>query len=235
MKVAVLISGQPRYVDKLSYKIIKKYLLDKYDCDVYCHCWFDKELIMKTSPWSGHTHFKCNGDELELIRNNYKPAGFEYDTPISSDTIYNFKNIANIATPYNLTSMYTSMKRAYQVFCKYKPINIEYDIFIKLRYDAIPTELPNLYNLPKGFLYFSGQHDAKKHVLANHMIISTDKKSFETIMCMVDNMIECDNDNVIVNDEEVIYHIVNKRKLSYSLLPMSQFRILLPAEVGFKM
>ena len=38
MKIAICISGQPRNF-KHSYISLKKYFLDKYDCDIYFHSW----------------------------------------------------------------------------------------------------------------------------------------------------------------------------------------------------
>ena len=42
MKVALLMSGQPRYVDDTRpFLFFKENVIDKYDTDVYCHGWFD--------------------------------------------------------------------------------------------------------------------------------------------------------------------------------------------------
>lgn len=43
MKVAILIPGQPRSI-KSGYETLKKFYLDKYECDIFIHTWFDKKF-----------------------------------------------------------------------------------------------------------------------------------------------------------------------------------------------
>tara|TARA_R100001163_G_C5068190_1_gene208135 strand:+ start:3376 stop:3552 length:177 start_codon:yes stop_codon:yes gene_type:complete len=55
MKIALQFSGQPRFIeDKICYISIKNNILDKYDCDVFCHFWWDEnpDLLYDAAPWS---------------------------------------------------------------------------------------------------------------------------------------------------------------------------------------
>lgn len=233
LKVAILFSGQPRYIYSLSYQTIKEKLLDIYDCDIYCHCWFS-DNIMITAPWSGLNYFKCNGKEIDLIKLLYNPIGFEYDTPLTLNEIYNFKaETSSNLTPYNLSSMYKSMKRVYEVFEKNKPINKEYDVYIRIRYDAILDIFPNLENLEKKYLYFANHHNNTKY-LANNMIISTNKDSFKILMNIYDKMKEFDDELFYLNDEHYISHLVKKYKLPFKLLSLNIFYPKIPKQFDFK-
>ena len=72
MKVAVCISGQPRNYKK-GFLEIKKWFLDKYDCDVYIHTWYDTKSIFET----GHDYlekksFKNASRILRIEKQNMK-------------------------------------------------------------------------------------------------------------------------------------------------------------------
>jgi len=232
LKIAILLSGQPRFIYSLSYKTIKEKLIDKYDCDFYCHCWFSEEA-MQTAPWASIQNFKCTGKELELIKVLYNPIGFEYDDPLKPEEIYNFKSqTSSPSTPYNLSSMYKSMKRSYEIFDKTKPKDIKYDIFIRLRYDAILDILPEFELLKKNYLYFANHHG--DNALANNMIISTDENSFRELMCIYDKMQEFDNEFIYLNDEEYIAYLIHKYKLKYKLVSLNIFYPKLPQDFDNK-
>ena len=44
MKIAICLSGQPRYLE-YGYFFIKKFILDKYSVDTFIHTWFDESYI----------------------------------------------------------------------------------------------------------------------------------------------------------------------------------------------
>ena len=47
MKVAICISGLPRNYEQ-GFKELKKWFLNKYDCDVYIHTWYDTTSVFET-------------------------------------------------------------------------------------------------------------------------------------------------------------------------------------------
>jgi hypothetical protein len=188
---------------------------------------------MQTAPWASIQNFKCTGKELDLIKLLYNPIGFEYDSPIKSDEIYNFKsNTSSQFTPYNLSSMYKSMKRSYEIFENNRKKNTNYDIFIRLRYDAIIDILPNLELLKKNYLYFADHHGDS--ALANNMILSTDENSFKEIMSIYDRIQEFDDEYINLNDEQYISHLVHKYNLKYKLISLNNFFPKLPQDYNNK-
>ena len=59
MKVAILLSGQPRHFDKETPQNIREHLTSKYDCDIFCHFWWSEEEVKsginyKTSDCTGY-------------------------------------------------------------------------------------------------------------------------------------------------------------------------------------
>jgi hypothetical protein len=235
-KVALFISGQPRFVDSISYKYIKQNILDKYDCDVFCHTWFDTTVEMSTAPWSGLNGFKCKGNELELIKTLYTPKAFTYDIPLKNEDIdiSHFKYVENPKTPFILTSMYTSMKRCFQNFLDYYAGNPpKYDVYIRLRYDIIPTVIPDLNTLETEMMYFV-HHHGDRPVLANNMIISTSFKGITLLMNVLDKLNHFGDLGYKINDEEVIYYLITGENMAHKKIKREYFKDILPQELNFK-
>jgi len=216
MKVALLFSGQPRFLNSASYISIKKYLLDVYDCDVYCHCWFSNDA-MSTAPWSGLKNFVCNGSEIEQIIDLYRPLGFEYDTPIEKNGPEHL--LQECQHSYNLSSMYKSMKRVYEVFEKYR--KRDYDVLIRIRYDLLVKNLPDLTALQKEYTFTVHHHNHNAY--ANNIIISTNKDDFKRLMNIYDKFVEMYNDGVKIADEDLVYHLFNKYGIKHILVPKHIF------------
>ena len=84
MKIAVCISGLPRNYDK-GFKELKKWFLNKYDCDVYIHTWYDTTSIFET----GHDYL-----EKKWKKNKWTPDAKGYDKKghVYFEKEYNPKN-----------------------------------------------------------------------------------------------------------------------------------------------
>ena len=93
MKIALLMSGQPRYVDDTRpFLFFKENVIDKYDTDVYCHGWFDGSSEYEKAPWSKNSHrleTNSKGDRAnpvptnadEIILESYKPRAYKFEEP----------------------------------------------------------------------------------------------------------------------------------------------------------
>ena len=80
MKVAVCISGLPRNYEQ-GFKELKKWFLNKYDCDVYIHTWYDTKSVFET----GHDYlekktYSFTQNDYGKILNyiNLKHTSFKY-------------------------------------------------------------------------------------------------------------------------------------------------------------
>ena len=239
VKVALFLSGQPRFVNSISYKYIKQNILDKYDCDVFCHTWYDPTEILSTSSWSGLNGYKCRGDEIELIKQCYNPKVFTYDKPLREEQIdkSHFKNVENIGTPYNLTSMYTSMKRCFKNFLTYHNENettSKYDVYIRCRFDVIPTILPDFSTLDQNMTYFV-HHHGDRPVLVNNLILSTSYHAISKLMNVMDELNSIGDKGVKINDEDVIYELITYNHIPHKKISRLYFKDVLPVEINFNM
>jgi hypothetical protein len=223
MKVALLFSGQPRFVNSESYQTIQREFLDKYDCDCYCHCWYSTTESMATSPWSGLGDIRCVGNEIETIRELYRPVGFEYDEPLREEETRILKK--EHTNQYNVVSMYRSLQRVDDVFRKYKPAHIQYDVCVRLRYDCLIWKMVDFYTLEPNCLYIQDQHIGRYDVLANHAFVVTGEELTHRMLNMIEFLPKVEEDGIKINDEEIIGHFVNTQKIPHKKIHMNQFSI----------
>lgn len=138
-KIALCLSGQPRYV-KLGYQYIKKYLLDAYDVDMFVHTWLDFDKIGQPFQLSEHMNYgrQCILEESTLsdIYNLYKPKSFMYEQ--SKD----FSCATNVdygkCIPNSVYSMFYSIYKSNELKCLHEQsLKFKYDIVVRCRFDII--------------------------------------------------------------------------------------------------
>jgi hypothetical protein len=123
MKIALCLSGQPRYIDD-GFSEINRNLLDRYDIDVFAHTWWDESYADKEIEfWQALSYNrKCKWDKDTIIKinNYYKPKKFIYE-PQKEFNILNDVNYAlqNPIAPY---SMFYSIKKANDLKKQYEKI-----------------------------------------------------------------------------------------------------------------
>ena len=144
MKVAIVICGQPRFFEGPTYESYKKYLLDKYECDIYAHFWFTDDPTAKfiTAPWSGLGTMSFPPDTLDRFSKLYSPKKLAYDPPLE------YKESTPIVR-YILPSKCTSLQRAYSLI-----ENIEsYDFIVYTRSDNVIIRMPELTTLDRNYIH----------------------------------------------------------------------------------
>jgi hypothetical protein len=165
IKVALLFSGQARFFDSESFDSIKKYILDKYNCDTFCHFWWDNGIGLKyeCSPWSGFNEIPIRPDTFKKLYELYKPKSINWDFPLSREkSDFGYKTI-HVNSPYNIRSMYTSLQHVYNQFEEYcLQNNTKYDFVIRIRYDSIIKSFPDLTKLNNGYLYVYDKYRNKE-------------------------------------------------------------------------
>ena len=134
MKVAVCISGQPRNYER-GYQELKKWFLDKYDCDVYIHTWKDKTME------AGHKYVKERTyefieDDYNRILELYQPKDYFFQKPIPFDT----KEIKGPTIRYKLNSTLSASYSIYAASQLVKLSGIDYDLVIRTRFDLEFTD-----------------------------------------------------------------------------------------------
>jgi len=90
MKIALLLSGQPRFV-KEAFSGLQKSILSEHNVDTFCYMWFDETKIgelqsdkfARHNSWGQRKNTRWSGKEIQEIRDCYNPISMtikkEYD------------------------------------------------------------------------------------------------------------------------------------------------------------
>ena len=149
MKIALCLSGQPRQF-AAGYQCYKKFLLDKYDIDVFIHTWFTP------GNYDLYEHggkYKLDKDIDKKIVDIYNPKKIIIEPQIT--TFYgNISNNDASVSNFAQYSMYYSMRESNILKKKYEDLmGFKYDVVIRSRFDsAILVDL-DLSNLKDNMLY----------------------------------------------------------------------------------
>lgn len=151
MKVAILISGQPRnYLQ--GYENLKKAYLDRYDCDVFFHTWegghFEASHFNPNEP---KRIYEPKGDYIGDLIQLYKPTGMitepqrVFDDTGVVDPIWRQPLQHSASMWYSVMKAYSCFDSGYQYL---KSEENRYDVFIRtrfdLQYEESTLELENL-------------------------------------------------------------------------------------------
>lgn len=130
MKVAILLSGQPRNYHK-GYEEIKKAYLDRYDCDVFFHTW-DDDSFKATQFFHDRpaNEYNMEGGWKEELVNLYSPKKHIFEKPI----IFDEKNIVDPLWRQPLQNTMGMYYSIYQAFTLTAP---GYDCYIRSRFDLM--------------------------------------------------------------------------------------------------
>ena len=185
MRIAVCLSGQPRFVDEC-FNGIKKNIFDvnsNHKIDVFVHTWYSKELCNKVlyvnemSSFSGEATISENS--LESINELYKPTKFIHEEPKKFSSTVNFEgSLEKYLTGYKNSglskedyrniklestySMWYSIMKSNLLKKEYElENNFTYDFVLKLRFDSIVTNPIIFDTFDKNILYYQelGQPD----------------------------------------------------------------------------
>lgn len=156
LKIALVLFGQPRLVQKpdvwLSHKA---HILDKYDTDVYMHCWTAASAEALSSHVPSPAHAYCPPDAPEILVDRYKPkaTAFEPQKSMRFDDATlrllhsKFKDPC-MANVHNYSTQLYSIATAARLVDK----SVPYDYVIVARYDMTLLEFPDLTKMPRTFL-----------------------------------------------------------------------------------
>ena len=135
MKIAISISGLPRCY-KEGYKELKKWFLDKYDCDIYIHTWYDTKTTFKTGHnFAPHKGYKFTDEDYQNVLELYQPKNYTFQKPITFDIN---GIISKLGVKLNSSlSAYYSILHSFNLI---KESGIEYDYIIRTRFDLKFTD-----------------------------------------------------------------------------------------------
>lgn len=168
MKIAVLLFGQPRFVN--NEKVIRSYenLRNTYDIDFFCHSWIDNESNYFNCPsWSGLKDLKNIKDADLFIKDFYRPKRYIFETPkvfsfnnkiqkYLDDNWTNFYSHWNLNNYSNILSQLYSIQKVSNLASSFED---DYDFYILGRYDTYLENFPDLNSLNVDKLYLSNHHN----------------------------------------------------------------------------
>jgi len=179
MKVALCLSGQPRFVE-YTYQKIKENIIDPNNADVFIHTWYDKDLIGKNftdynaSGWNYNSTNSKYKENIDLIINEvYKPKKMiaEKEKNFYDDNLKIEKTINKHAQHYSkkyfskmLYSSWYSILKSNTLKEEYRLENdIKYDYVIRARFDCQLNRKLNCSNYDPNFLYTDRRPDFPIH------------------------------------------------------------------------
>lgn len=137
MKVAVCISGLPRSY-KPGFVELKKWFLDKYDCDVYIHTWYDTKTVYETGHrFVDKAYYTFTKEDYNNILELYQPKDYCFQKPIPFDV----NEIQGPELGYKLHNILSAAYSAHSCFELVKESGIEYDIIVRYRFDLYFTDM----------------------------------------------------------------------------------------------
>lgn len=141
MKIALCLSGQPRYI-KECYRYLEKYILEPFNPDIYAHMWWDDSYIGKIFKFHALDQYSEN---MKDVFNFYFPnahtvfekqiefdvSKFDLDNGEMSLELGKNKHMWSKEVIFKQYSMWYSVLKSYEL------INQEYDVYIRARTDLI--------------------------------------------------------------------------------------------------
>ena len=135
MRVAVCISGQPRNYEQ-GYHELKKWFLDKYDCDVFLHTWKDTDSTMGGGhKFSTPVEYNFTEEDYNNILELYQPQQYFFQKPIPFD---NTKIEGHLG--YKLHNILSGYYSVYACNKLLQDSGNEYDYVIRTRFDLAFTD-----------------------------------------------------------------------------------------------
>jgi len=136
MKIAVCISGQPRSYEQGYYEL-KKWFLDRYDCDIYIHTWKSPNIPMLSGHKFAQTReYQFTEEDYNKILELYQPKDYYFQLPIPFDDT----NIKGPHLNYKLNSLLSASYSIQAAYNLAKDSEIEYDLVIRTRFDLQFTD-----------------------------------------------------------------------------------------------
>lgn len=135
MKVAIFLSGLPRSY-KEGYYELKKWFLDRYNCDVYLHTWKDTTTVFKSGhKFAESKEYQFTEEDYQGLLDLYQPKEYYFQKPITFDN-QGIESELGIKLNVSLANFH-SIRSSFQLI---EESGIEYDYVIRTRYDLKFTD-----------------------------------------------------------------------------------------------
>ena len=212
MRIAICISGQPRYLEE-GYFFINKYL-SNYDVDFFIHTWWDESYVGNDFLFTNiERDSRYDKDTINKITKYYKPKGLIIEKQkkfeISNDVDYGGLH------PLSTYSMFYSIKCSNGLKKKYEYENdFKYDLVIRTRFDIVINHFNlNLKDLDSDYFYLGGEiHRGGQINVPNDQFCISSSKNMDYYSDLYDNLENYikEGHRVIVGEQLLKYHLITK-------------------------
>lgn len=162
MNIAVIIFGQPRFVNNPHcFSSQEEKIFKQGTTDVYAHLWYSQGESYQSSSWSGMNTCPVGQDDIGVFLEKWNPIVLHQETerPFSNPELFERLKLRFTDPHWNesdfnkaLSHLY-SLEKAIEAFEKGK--TKEYDWVVFLRTDVCVWEFPDLSKLETSSFYYS--------------------------------------------------------------------------------
>jgi len=188
MRIAICISGQPRNF-KQSYISLKKYFLDKYNCDVYFHTW--KTFNFESTNFGfGNTQYSLTDGDYNNLIQLYNAEKYIIEKPIVFDA-------SGYKCPIWRQPLNNTLSMFYSIYKSIQLVEEEYDYIIRTRFDIDYSKF-NLELPQEGIILPEWNTDIRVKNRGNYDVFAIGKQQDMTIYSET----FCNIISYITNDEQ---------------------------------
>jgi hypothetical protein len=215
MKIAICLSGQPRWLD-----VGLKNLLDvfsEYNVDYFVHTWWDEQFSDRKEFLSANRAFVWKDDTIELIHKMSKPKILMHEPPklftTFNDVNYETKVPNSTHSMFYSIMMSNKLKKFYEI-----SNNFEYDLVVRCRFDIEFYNFNlNLNDLDRDRIHMSS---VSTDFPNDHFAISS-SENMDYYSSLFENLENYRNEGFksFVGERLLRYHLEKKNNLMYLTTP----------------
>jgi hypothetical protein len=218
MKIALCLSGQPRFIDT-TYPLLKSNVLEQNDCDIFFHTWYDQGKVYDGTYWS--PIITPSDDIPTKLLELYQPKKWiiepNRNEQFKQESVNIVKNTE--AEPYITKSMFYTIKQSHELKLLYeKETCVQYDVVMRMRFDvAILT--PIKINLSKNTVNFIDV--IRNPSVACDWCFWGDPETMQKCMTVYDCIPEYATEGVQICGESLLQHKLDKNGITKTPHPIS--------------
>jgi len=225
MRVALCISGQPRFFEK-GFVYINNCIIKPFQPDVFMHIWYDKDHVGKPyscAPWNNGISDNIKPHTMEALKHIYNPKLSIFEPEKFWDNNLQRSYESNKGRQYSFItfSQFYSIMMANELKRQYERVNsFKYDWVIKIRTDwAIETLLP-LQQMARSSVYVPDNCPDPKYFNDQFAVGTSENIDvYSSVFPNIDNYWV--HDGVRLVGETMATHHLQVNKVSYIPLPIS--------------
>lgn len=157
MKVALCLSGQPRFLETCYHQSMKPHILDPFSPDVFIHTWETSDMVGEyfVNGWGDNMGAAISEDLTERMLALYRPVKYTIEPQIQFEANKWAGRLMPSIKSDHMQSMFCSIYKSNELKKQYEQDNnFIYDWVIRIRFDmAVPSGPLRLSELDNSHLW----------------------------------------------------------------------------------